>query len=169
MKKKSELERILFGYSNLPACGWEGKDDGGFSVEIYEDGRLIYRTYIYDQINRTEMEYKLSYGSVSAIKTLLEKHQKVIDTFDSHLHNGSYDGCENCFIFKGVQVITWNICYINPLFFFLFIFCREKEYLLAAKQENRILSLFFRVTEILKNDGVDINLDAVTFSKGNGC
>jgi hypothetical protein len=162
MDKKNDPQNILFGYSNVPAYGQVGEDDGGFSVAVYEDGRLTYKTYLFDEIDRTEVEYKISDGSASAIKALMKKHQKAIDTFDCHLDNGSCDGSGNFFIFNGKQVITWNICYTNPLFF---IFC--KEYLPVAKQENRILSLFFAVTKILKNDGINLNLNRVNFRKGS--
>lgn len=164
MDKKNEHRDILFGYSNVPACGREGKDDGGFSVAVYKDGRLIYKTYIYDQKDRTETEYKLSAGSVSAIKALMKKHQRAIDTFDSYLYNGSCDGYGNFFIFNGKQVITWNISYRNPLFLIFCMGCFS-----VARQENKILSLFFTVTEILKNDGISINLNGVAFSKGIDC
>lgn len=163
MGRKDDHRDVLFGYSNVPACGEEEKDDGGFSVAVYESGRLIYKTYIFDQIDKTEAEYKISDSSVSAIKALMKKHQKAIGAFDTHLDNGSRDGSGNFFVFNGLQIITWNIQYTNPLFL---IFC--KEYLPVARQENRILLLFFAVAKILKNDGIDLNLDEVRFHKGSG-
>lgn len=41
------IEKILFGYYNCPSCGYFGVDDGGFSIDIFPDGKLNYTTYIF--------------------------------------------------------------------------------------------------------------------------
>ena len=163
MGKKDEYKNILFGYSLLPAYGWYGEDDGGFSIAVYTDGRFIYKTYIFDQIDQTETEYKLSSASVSALKALMAKHRKVIDAFDSHLSNGSRDGYGNFFVFNGKQVTTWNICYTNPI---LSLF--RKEFRPVVKQENKILSIFYAASKVLKNDNIDLKLNEVSFRAEDG-
>lgn len=159
MDERKDSGDILFGYSNVPACGDYEEEDGGFSIAVYEDGTVIHKTYLFPEITKTETAYKVTEGSVNAIKTLLKKRQKIIQAFSSHLDNGTYDGEGNYFIFNGKEVITWNIQYTNPLFFLL----RGKD-LPVAKQENRLLALFFTVAKILRRDGIDLALDQVSFS-----
>lgn len=154
-----EVKKTLFGYSNVPACGWYGEDDGGFSIAVHEDGTVIYKTYLFDMLPQTKTVYQVTDGTVSAIKAFLQKRDKTIQAFSSHLDNGTYDGEGNYFVFNGKEIIVWNIHYTNPLFFMLM-----GNYLPAAKQENRLLSLFFKVAKILKRDGIDLSLDQVSFS-----
>ncbi len=160
-----KTEDILFGYFDLPACGMYEEDDGGFSVVVYQDGRLIHKTYIFCEIDQTAAEYKVSERSLLKIKALMEKYRTTIDSFDNRLHNDSVDGEENTFIFDGKQIITWNIAYTHPI---LLVLCREKRYFLALKQENKILSLFSAVKKILKSDGIDLELDKVEFTTNVG-
>ena len=162
-KEKDDYRDILFGYSCIPSCGWVGKDDGGFSVKVYADGRMVHKTYIFDCIVKTETEYKISKDSFAAIEMLMEKYQTDIDAFDEHLDNGSCDGAGNFFILNGKQIITWNIDYTdedelkknNPSYY--------EKYLSVVKQENEILVLFSKVAEILKSNGVDLKLYKVNF------
>ena len=154
---------ILFGYFNGPACGFFGMDDGGFSVDVYESGKVIYKTYIFDQTVKTETEYKISKDAVIAIRSLMEKYQTNIDSFDDNIDNGSCDGSANFFIFGGKRIITWNIEYYdenelkkkNPSYY--------KGYLSAIRQENQILLIFNAVTEILKSSGINLDLSKVRF------
>ncbi|MGN0604839.1 MAG: hypothetical protein ACI4I2_12765 [Oscillospiraceae bacterium] len=53
--KKVEYKDVLFGYSCTPSYGYYGKDDGGFSIEIYPDGKLIHKTYIFDGIEKNRI------------------------------------------------------------------------------------------------------------------
>lgn len=159
MVKNDNLRSILFGYSQQPACGFSG-EDGGFSVTVRRDGKLIYKTYLFPEEENTRAEYKLSPRSVSALKALMRRRQKVISRLDSNVYNGSFDGDGNFFIFRGKHITTWNISYTLPLFYpFL------KEDLPVVRQENQILSLFFAARRILRRDDIDLTLDSVTFRK----
>ncbi len=162
-KKKDTVKEILFGYLCTPACGWQGKDDGGFSVAVYADGRLVHKTYIFCDIDKTTTEYKISDVSVSKIKALLEKYQADIDAFDEHLNNGSCDGEGNFFVFHGKEIITWNIRHVSVWKLRMFNRDYYKEYLPVVRQENKILLLFFAAAKILKKDGVRLSLDKVSF------
>lgn len=158
---------VLFGYWCVPSYGYFGKGDGGFSVKVYADGRIVHNTYIFSRIVKTETEYKISKDSVAAIETLMEEYQTDIDSFDEHLDNGSCDGMGNFFIFNGKQIITWNIDLgyadedelkkNNPSYY--------EKYLPVVKQENGILLLFSKITKILKKNGVNLNLYKVKFKR----
>ena len=152
-----KTEPILFGYSYLPLYGRSG-DDGGFSIVVYRDGRLIHKTYIFSEIDNTTTEYQISEDSIFAIKALMQQERETIGTFDNC--RNSCDGSENSFIFDGKQIIIWNIDYTNPS---LLASCEEKSRLIL-KQHNKILSLFFKVTKILQNDGIDLDIHEVNFT-----
>lgn len=165
-KKEKDYKNILFGYLSTPAFGFRNSY-GGFSVAVYEDYRLIHKTYIFDCIDKTETAYKISESSVTTIKMIINKYQKDIDAFDTYLDNGSFDGVGNFFIFNGKRIITWNIKYIeenelkkiNPDYY--------EEYLPVIKQENKILLLFFKIVEILEREGIKLNLHEVNFDERN--
>ena len=40
---KNAHSDVIFGYGEIPASGRAGKDDGGFSIAIYPDGKAIYK------------------------------------------------------------------------------------------------------------------------------
>ena len=155
---------ILFGYFNGPSCGFFGMDDGGFSVDVYENGKVIYKTYIFAQTVKTETEYKISKDAVAAIRSLMEDHQTDIDSFDENIDNGSCDGSGNFFIFNGKEIITWNIDHSdedelkqNNLSYY-------NRYLSAIRQENKILLIFDKAVKILKSSGINLSLENVSFN-----
>lgn len=167
-KKGNDNDKdILFGYFCVPSCGWFGEDDGGFSIAIYEDSRLIHKTYIFDCIDKTETEYKISKNSIDAIKILIRKYQNDIDTFDENLDNGSCDGEGNFFIFNGKRIITWNIEYIDENELKIINPDHYEEYLPVVRQENKLLLLFFKIIEVLEKDGIELNLYEVNFNECN--
>ncbi len=163
-QEKDDYKDILFGYSCVPSCGFYGEDDGGFSVAVYADGRLVHKTYIFYDIDKTTAEYKISDTSVSKIKKLMEKYQTDIDAFDEHLNNGSCDGSGNFFVFNGKQIITWNITCVGKGELWKIYRHDLNKHLSVEKQETGIIFLFVAVTKILKSDGVTLDLHEVNFS-----
>ena len=109
--KRKNFSEIMFGYMDTPSYGCFGEDDGGFSIAIYPDGRLVYKTYIFDEIEKTIREFKINSNSVERILEVLTTYEKEIYAFDDHIDNGSCDGDGNFFIFNGKRIITWNIEY----------------------------------------------------------
>ena len=166
-KKDKDYSGIIFGYMDTPSYGCFGEDDGGFSVSIYPDGRLIYKTYIFDEIEKTKTEIRLLDGIVDEIKAVLEENQNDIDGFDYHIDNCSCDGDGNFFIFNGKRIITWNIDYcdedelkkINPDYY--------KEYLPVVKQQNKMIIIFAKISEILEKQGIDLKIYEVNFSENS--
>lgn len=154
----NNYENILFGYSCTPACGFIGEDDGGFSIAVYKDGRLIYKTYIYSNIDKTEIEYKISESSIAAIKKIMKKNRMIIDVLDEFIDNGTCDGSCNCFVFNGTQVTTWNIEPYESIIMY------SLKYRSVYYQERKIRSLFFKISKILRSEGVNLNLYDVSFT-----
>ena len=124
---------------DTPSYGCIGKDDGGFSVAIYPDGKLIYKTYIFDEIEKTKREFKLDLKTVDRIEGVLAAYEQDIKNFDEDLDNGSCDGSG------------------NPEYY--------KAYLSVIRQENLLMEIFFRVSKILKTRGIDLRLYEVKFRK----
>lgn len=165
--KRKNYSEISFGYMNSPSYGWFGEDDGGFSIAIYPDGKLVYKTYIFNEIEKTKKEFKIDSKSVESILKVLDTYEQDITAFDDHIDNGSCDGNENFFIFNGKRIITWNIKYsdedeikkLNPEYY--------EAYLPVIKQQNLIIEIFARVSEILETQGIDLRIYEVNFSEDN--
>ena len=79
--KENTYSDILFGYMNTPSFGEEG-DDGGFSIAIYPNGQLIYKTYIFDEIEDTRWEIELDLETVKDISKVLSFYKQEINELD---------------------------------------------------------------------------------------
>ena len=62
---------VIFGYAFTPNEGCYGVDDGGFSVELYEDGAFVHKTYVFDFLEKTRKEYAITSDIVEKIKKAL--------------------------------------------------------------------------------------------------
>lgn len=147
-----------------PSYGCFSKDNGGFSIAVYDDGRLIHKTYIFDGIENTKTEYTILADSFLDIKTILRKYQTDINMFDEYIDNGSCDGTMNFLVFNGKRIIAQNILYSdeeelkkNNLDYY-------KKYKTVVRQENKMLLIFYKIAEILKSQGVNLKIYEVSFS-----
>ena len=165
LEENINISNILFGYMNVPSFGLFEEDYGGFSIDIYTDGKLIYKTYIFEEIEKTKTEYSLPAKIISAIKKVISDYSEYIYAFNEHTDNGSEDGEGNFFIFAGKRVITWNIDYCNENDFIKNNPEYYKKYIQAIKQENLMLIIFEKISEILKTQGIDLKINGVFFSK----
>ena len=156
-------DNVLFGYMCVPTEGLFGEDDGGFSLEVLTNGRLVYKTYIFSEIENTRIESQISPSALYEISMILEKHQKNIKSFKKILNNGSCDGYGNYFIFFGKQYITWNISFkneiatkiLNPIFY--------KRYKSVIRQENQLLRIFADIAAVLGQQGIHLKIEEVSF------
>lgn len=108
-EEKKDYSDMLFGYLLTPAYGFFGMDDGGFSVAIYPDGRLVHKIYVFDRREKTRTEYLLPDEVIEQMAAVMEEYTPEIADFDEHISNGSLDGYGNFFVFGGKHVISWNI------------------------------------------------------------
>lgn len=163
--KKSSYSNVLFRYMDVPSCGWVGEDDGGFSIDIYPNGDLIYKTYIYDEIEKTRTIFEIDSKSIEQIMKVLATYEQSINQMDEYLDNGSDDGDENIFIINGKKIITWNIEYsdenelkkTNQKYY--------EKYLSVIRQEKILLEVFYQISKILKTQGIKLRLYNVIFQK----
>lgn len=163
--KENRNSKVIFGYMIVPTCGWIGKDHGGFSIAVYPDGKLIYKTYIFDQIEKTKKEFELGSKIVERIVKVLALYELDIEKFDEYLNNGSCDGNGNYFIFNGKEISDRNIEYhdenklkdSNPQYY--------KEYLPVIQQENLMVEIFSKIAKILKRQGISLTLNMVRFRR----
>lgn len=164
-KEKKDCGDIVFGYMCAPSFGFFGQSDGGFSVALYSDVKLVYKTYIFDKREKDKEELYVPTETVEQIKAVLCEHQTDIDGFQEHVDNGSLDGDGNFFIFSGKEFIVWNITYSdedelkenNPGYY--------KKYVSVVKQQNMMLIIFVKIAEILERYGINLNVNKVAFDK----
>lgn len=160
-EEKKDYSEILFGYLLTPSYGFFGMSDGGFSMAIYQDGRLVHKTYIFDQREKTREEYLLPDEVIEQIKAVMKEYASEIADFEEHISNGFLDGDGNFFVFGGKHVISWNIELNdeeevrkkNPEYY--------REYLSVMQQENTMLFIFYEIIEILEKIGIKLNLHEV--------
>lgn len=159
---KSE-EQILFGYYWTPSEGMVGRYYGQFSIKIYLDGILSYKTYVFSREEMFSEEIKLTQSLINEIKHILDTNASVIGRLDQHLDNGSRDGCGNEFIFGGQKIITWNINRRNEEE----IMNRDADYYerfrKVIQQENSILDVFEQIVSVLRKEGIKLELYEVSF------
>lgn len=160
-EEMKDYSQILFGYLLTPSYGFFGIDDGGFSVAIYPDARLVHKTYVFSQREKTRTEYLLPDEVIYQIRAIMEDYTPEIAVFDEHVSNGSLDGYGNFFVLNGKHIISWNIELNdeeevrkkNPDYY--------HEYLPVMQQENTMLFIFYEVIEILEKIGIKLNLHEV--------
>lgn len=154
----NKFEKVLFGYSYTSAYGRRGGDYGEFSIEITSSGNLVYRKYRFGEIEIAKKNFYLSKEALNKIKAIILNYQSDIDSFETHLDNGSCDGNGNFFIFNEKEYITWNISYSdenkvkerNPKYY--------EKYLPVIRQENMMLIIFGKISEVLEREGFFLTL-----------
>lgn len=168
-KRRKYYRDIMFGYMHSPEFNFVG-EDGGFSIAIYPDGRFIHKTYITDFIDdfeKTKKEIMLSEELVREISIVLHEYENEIAGFRRNLDNGSEkeNGNGYYFVFNGKRVFTWNIEY------------RDEEQLKKEKpehyrndlsvirQENVMINIFQKISQLLRRAGIDLNLSSVCYSE----
>ena len=155
---EEKIDDVIFGYKDVPSCGWFGHDDGGFGIFIYPDGELIYRRYIFDDQIKKEKTYKISLTAVKKIEDIISSYEDKLANYDDKLDNGSCDGDGNIFILLGNEYVIWNIEHHDIDDFKKNNPKKYKQYLPVMKQENMMLSIFNKVRMVLLAHGVILGL-----------
>ena len=162
-----ETKKILFGYMQSPSYGEMAEDDGGFSIDVYKDGRVVYKTYIFHGIEKITEVFYVSKKIISSIKKILEDNAHQIEDLERNIDNGSCDGDMNNFIFKGKSVLVCNIDYSNEEFVKNQNINYYNKYLKEIRQQNFILDIFIRIQKVLNDGGIKLNLYHVSFDLYN--
>ena len=98
---------------NTPSQRCLGDNDDGFSVAIYSDGRLVYKTYIFDEIEKTNREFKIDSNSAESILEVLSTiNQTLMRLMNTQIMVLVME-MKTFFIFNGKRIIIQNIDYSN--------------------------------------------------------
>lgn len=161
MQNDENVESVLFGFLNTPSCGWEGEDTGGFSIDIYPDGRTICKSYLFDRIEIYRKELQISEESVAKITSVLKSFSRIIKRFNSNYDNGSCDGNGHFFILSGEEYTAWNIDNEYDLRFvtFCYIF---RIFTALVNQGNQMNLIFLMVSAILDDEGITLTHDKLS-------
>lgn len=158
----------IFSYSKFSAFG-SIDDYDGFKIEIFDNGVLYYKTINIDDECKTIKKYKISISSIKKIQDLINSNKKIFRFYDD-LDICTLDGCGHEFIFfnnkKEKKITAWNIeesknfKFIHIIIFLLIsLFNKEfKETYKNIKQQQFLLKLFYKISDILKQEGYILNI-----------
>ena len=150
----------IFEYKKFASCNFLGGNTNSFEVKIKDDGIVEYQESDFKGKNLKLAFYQLKIETIEKIKKLIENNSEIFDV-NSHLDNGSLDGCGNEFWFANTnrnrKILAWNIdISINDGRII------EEEYLKKygenLKQERLVLKLFFEICNILKEEDYELSL-----------
>ncbi len=161
-------DNIVFEYKCLAAWGYEGMDSG-YDVTLRENGELTVSKY------RMGLQAPEMTRTITQDKTLADDVKAVIDemrdellTFPSTIDNQSCDGSEELFRFGEKCISGYNLMMesleeikeANPDGY--------EYYKDIAIMENRLLSLYDRVAEIINRHDTGISMRLARETQGAG-
>ena len=154
--------KILFGYYCHPAFAAPETEDAGFSVRLFANGTVIYQTYSSDIKSEPSIRQSgrvtLGEGTVSRITRALAGYAKEIDELPEYTNNGSCDGTCYDFVFCGKFVSSLNIQRTDLSEVMLNQPEHYEKYRFDMADENTVLDIFIRITDAMKQDGVELYL-----------
>jgi len=153
----------IFEYKEFASCNFLGGDTNGFEIEISDSDELNvkYRKFSFD--DKETLEYKLysiSRKNIENIKNVIKDNSEIFDV-NTRLNNGSLDGAGQKFWFstedRNREIISWNIDdsiddghEIRKEYL--------EEYVDNIRQERLVLKIFFEICNILKTEGIILEL-----------
>lgn len=153
----------IFIYKEFASCNFLGGDTNGFEVIVkdFDELNLEYRRFNFDDRSTLQHKfYTISSKGIEKIKRAISDNKEVFNV-NSNLDNGSLDGNGQEFWFasgnKNRRTTTWNIEQSIDDGHEV-----EKEYLEEygdnLEQEMLILKVFFEICNILKEEGITLDL-----------
>ena len=154
---------MLFGYRKYPSSGYYGEDDGGYSIDIFSDGIVEIKSYIFSNQEKSCDIYTIDKKSIQNIRDIINLQQLEIDEIPNILDNGSCDGEGYSFTFKDKRIECWNIAYYdieevkkqNIEYF--------NEYQENMKYENMIIDIFSRIIKVLIPSCIKLDIQSMEF------
>ena len=158
--------KILFGYYVHPLFVGAGWEDAGFSVRLFPNGTVIYQTYSlsekFEPTIKCSGRATVSENTINQIKRILAGYAKDISALPEFTDNGSCDGSFYDFVFGGKLVSTLNIRRTDLTKEMLSDPGYYERYRFAMADENTVLDIFTRITDAMKQDGVELYLYHLT-------
>ena len=155
--------KIVFGFYHHPVAVWPEMEDAGFSVRLFANGTLLYQTYCLNVKCEPTVAVSgraaLGGDSADRIARILAGYAKEIDALPAFTSNGSRDGTFYDFVFRGQYVSSSGIQRTdlsaimrdNPEYY--------EKYRFDMEDENTILSIFTKIADAMRQDGVELFLN----------
>ncbi|KMZ55200.1 hypothetical protein [Dorea sp. D27] len=100
------------------------------------------------------------------IKRIIKDSTLVIQNLPETLDNGYSVGTGSFFNFRGRQVAAWNIKHNNLKKIKLKDYGYYKKHKKNMQYENDVLDIFKKIRNVLKAEGIKINLDSAEIKAG---
>lgn len=158
--------KVLFGYRMAPSSGAFESGSAGFSLTVEVDGTVRYEAYAGGKGKEAVRYSRLSGRSLKKLKKIMKDSQLVIRNLPETLDNGFSIGRGSFFIFRGRMVTAWNIRHNNLKKMKAKDYTYYKKYKKNMKHENDVLELFKKIRNVLREEGIKINLDLAEIKAG---
>lgn len=154
---------VLFEYRVCLAEGETGENDE-FSISIYSNGVVKYKTYTFSGNEISCDVYQLTATTLKKAEKVLAKERHQIKGITNNLSNGSYDGYGNHFTFEEHKIVAWNILKTTFLQLIILGFWHREQYCNLCKNlfyENFVLNIFKKISTVLMQAGIGLDLYSV--------
>ncbi len=160
------VKDVLFGYRTVPSSGAFENGGAGFTLTVGRNGVLRLEVHKEKKGSEEIAFVTLRNKSLKKIKRIMKDSALVIQNLPETLDNGYSVGTGSFFIFRGREVAAWNIKRNHLKKTKLKDYEYYKKYKKNMKNENDVLDIFKKVKNVLKEEGIKLNLDAAEIKAG---
>ena len=157
---------VLFGYRTAASSGAFENGSAGFTLTVGKNGSLRLEVHKKKKGSAEIAVVTLRKKSINKIKRIMKDSVLVIQNLPETLDNGYSVGTGSFFIFRGREVAAWNIKRNNLKKTKLKDYEYYKKYKKNMQYENDVLDIFKKVKNVLKEEGIKLNLDSVEIKAG---
>jgi hypothetical protein len=102
--------KLIFSYARRGTFGYRGKPCGDFSIELYDDGTLVKKTYkMFEDRPSTAEERAIEASVVDEVKSAIEQKRTKLKKIPRNLNNRSRDGSFYHLNFTGKKITALNL------------------------------------------------------------
>ena len=160
------VKDVLFGYRTVPSSGAFENGGAGFTLTVGRNGVLRLEVHKEKKGSEEIAFVTLRNKSLKKIKRIMKDSALVIQNLPETLDNGYSVGIGSFFIFRGREVAAWNIKRNHLKKTKLKDYEYYKKYKKNMQNENDVLDIFKKVKNVLKEEGIKLNLDAAEIKAG---
>lgn len=160
------VKDVLFGYRTVPSSGAFENGGAGFTLTVGRNGVLRLEVHKEKKGSEEIAFVTLRNKSLKKIKRIMKDSALVIQNLPETLDNGYSVGTGSFFIFRGREVAAWNIKRNHLKKTKLKDYEYYKKYKKNMQNENDVLDIFKKVKNVLKEEGIKLNLDAAEIKAG---
>ena len=157
------VKDVLFGYRTVPSSGAFENGGAGFTLTVGRNGVLRLEVHKEKKGSEEIAFVTLRNKSLKKIKRIMKDSALVIQNLPD---NGYSVGKGSFFIFRGREVAAWNIKRNHLKKTKLKDYEYYKKYKKNMQNENDVLDIFKKVKNVLKEEGIKLNLDAAEIKAG---